>query len=162
MARIEQRLAELGLVLPPPLLLPPGVTLPFPWVNIRGNRAYISGHGPQNPDGSTAGPFGSVCSSVTIEQAQEAARSTGLAMLGSLHRALGNLDRVEGWCRVRGMVNCTPGFTQTPAILNGFTSLILDVFGPEVGRHARTAVGVTALPNNMAIEIEAEVIIAPS
>lgn len=159
MAKIEQRIAELGLVLPPPLRLPPGVSLPFPWVNIRGDRAWISGHGPQAPDGSTAGPFGTVGGAVTIEQAQESARLTALAMLGSLQRALGDLDRIQGWCRVHGMINAAPGFTQTPAVLNGFTNLILEVFGPDVGRHARTAVGVCALPHDIPVEIEAEVLI---
>lgn len=161
MAQIEQRLAELGLTLPPPLTLPPGVSLPFPWVNIRGDRAWISGHGPQAADGSTAGPFGAVGDAVTLEQAQEAARKTALAMIGSLQRALGDLDRVKGWCRVHGMINCAPGFTQTPLVLNGFTALILDVFGPDIGRHARTAVGVSALPHDIPIEIEAEVLIQP-
>lgn len=156
----EQRLAELGLVLPVPLAPSPGVALRFPWVNVRGERAYISGHGPQALDGSVAGPFGKVGDVLSVEQGHEAARLTALSMLASLKRALGSLDRIAGWCRVHGMVNCAPGFTQTPAVLNGFTDLILDVFGPEVGAHARTAVGVAALPHDMPVEIEAEVLLA--
>jgi enamine deaminase RidA (YjgF/YER057c/UK114 family) len=160
MAKIEARLEALGLVLPAPLILPGGMTLPFPWVNIRGDRAFLSGHGPQETDGSGAGPFGAVGDAVTIEQARDSARKTGLSMLGSLKRALGDLDRITGWCRAHGMISCAPGFSQTPAVMNGFTDLILDVFGPEIGRHARTAVGVTGLPMNFPVEIEAEVMVA--
>lgn len=162
MARIEARLAELGITLPEPLILPAGVTLPFPWVNIRGDRAYLSGHGPQETDGSGAGPFGAVGGPVTIEQAYESARKTALSMLASLKRELGDLDRITGWCRAHGMIRCVPGFTQTPAVMNGFTDLILDVFGPEIGRHARTAVGVAGLPMDFPVEIEADVLIAPA
>ena len=160
MSSPEQRLAELGLVLPEPLKMPAGMTLPFPWVNVRGNRAFISGHGPQNPDGSPAGPFGSVGKEVSVEDAKESARKVGLSMLGSLKRELGSLDRVTGWCKALGMVNCVPGFDNTPAVINGFTELIIDVFGPEVGRHSRSAVGVAGLPLNFPVEIEAELIIS--
>ena len=155
----EDKLAELGIVLPPPLKLPPGMVLPFPWVNIRGDRAFISGHGPQEPDGRVAGPFGAVGESVSVEEARICARKVGLSMLASLKRELGSLDRITGWCRVHGMVNATPRFTDTPAVINGFSDLILEIFGPDVGRHARTAIGVAALPLNFAVEIEAEVMI---
>jgi enamine deaminase RidA (YjgF/YER057c/UK114 family) len=161
MSRIDARLNALGIVLPAPLILPAGMVLPFPWVNVRGGRAYLSGHGPQEADGSGAGPFGAVGGPVTIEQAQLSARKVALSMLGSLKRELGDLDRITGWCRVHGMINCVPGFTQTPAVMNGFTDLILDVFGPEIGRHARTAVGVAGLPMGFPVEIEAEVLITP-
>jgi len=160
MPRIEERLAALGIVIPEPLKLPDGMRLPFNWVNVRGDRAYISGHGPQEADGSPAGPYGAVGDAVTVEQGQESARKVALSMLGSLKRELGSLDRVTGWCRVHGMVNCAPGFSATPAVINGFTDLILDVFGPEIGRHARTAVGVCGLPLNFPVEIEAEVTIS--
>jgi enamine deaminase RidA (YjgF/YER057c/UK114 family) len=156
----EDRLADLGIVLPQPLKLPPGMTLPFPWVNVRGDRAYISGHGPQEHDGSPAGPFGAVGDTVSVEEGYASARKVGLSMLGSLKRELGSLDRVIGWCRVHGMINCAPRFDNTPAVLNGFTDLILEVFGTEVGSHARTAVGVAGLPLNFPIEIEAEVLIS--
>jgi enamine deaminase RidA (YjgF/YER057c/UK114 family) len=157
MARIEQRLRELGLELPAPLQLPPGVVLPFPYVRIVGDRALISGHGPTNPDGSLAHPLGKVGADVTLEQAYEAARSTGLAILGSLKRELGDLDRIAAWTRVLGMVNSAPGFTRQPAVINGFTDLIVAVFGPEIGRHARSAVGLAELPFGIPVEIEAEV-----
>lgn len=161
-SRIDERLAALGLVLPPPLVLPDNARLPFSWVNVRGDRAYLSGHGPQEPDGSTAGPFGPVGGAVSVEEAKLSARKTALSMLASLKRVLGDLDRVNGWCRVHGMVNCVPGFTQAPLVMNGFSELILTVFGEEVGRHARTAVGVSALPMDFPIEIEAEVMILPA
>jgi enamine deaminase RidA (YjgF/YER057c/UK114 family) len=160
MPGVESRLAELGIVLPEPLRLPPGMVLPFPWVNVRGDRAFISGHGPQEPDGSLAGPFGVVGDGVAVEEARLSARKVGLSMLGSLKRELGSLDRITGWCRVHGMVNCALRFTDTPAVMNGFTELILDVFGESIGRHARTAVGVVGLPLNIPVEIEADVMIS--
>ncbi len=159
MPNFEDKLTSMDLVLPQPLKLPPGMILPFPWVNVRGDRAYISGHGPQETDGSPAGPFGAVGDDVSIDEAYEAAKKVGLSMLGSLKRELGSLDRVAGWCRVFGMVNCTPRFANTPSVINGFTDLILEVFGPEVGRHSRTAVGVAGLPLNFPVEIEAEVML---
>ena len=161
MTRATQRLAALGHSLPPPLQVPAGLTLPFPWVSVRGERVFVSGHGPQNADGSLAGPFGRVGEEVGVEDAYRLAEKTALAMLASLERELGDLDRITGWCRVFGMVNAPPGFTQSPAVVNGFSKLILDVFGPEIGRHARSAIGVAALPFNMAVEIEAECLVAP-
>jgi len=92
--KIEARLEELGFVLPAPLALPAGARLPFPWVRVRGKRVFISGHGPQQPDGSLAGPFGKVGAEVSTEQAYESARLVALAILGSLKRELGDLDRV--------------------------------------------------------------------
>jgi len=161
MPKAEAKLKELGLILPAPLQLPPGVILPFPWVHVLGDRAFISGHGPQEADGSLAGPFGAVGSQVTLEQGREIARKVGMSMLSSLRRELGDLDRITGWCRVFGMVNCAPGFDRPPAVINGFSELILEVFGPDVGRHARSAVGVAGLPFNIAVEVEAEIMIAP-
>ena len=157
MSRIEQRLAELGLVLPAPLQLPPGAVLPFPWVRVVGNRALISGHGPTNADGTLAKPLGKVGREVTLEQAHAAARLTGLAILGSLERELGDLDRIVSWTRVFGMVNSAPGFNRQPAVINGFTDLIVAVFGKERGAHARSAVGMAELPFDIPVEIEGEV-----
>lgn len=157
MAEIEARLEHLGITLPEPLVLPPSVQLPFPWVHVHGQRVFVSGHGPQNPDGSLAPPFGKVGREVTQEEAKHSARLTGLAILGSLKRALGDLDRISGWLRVFGMVNSAPEFDQQPAVINGFTELILEVFGEERGRHARSAVGMAGLPMGIPVEIEAEV-----
>jgi enamine deaminase RidA (YjgF/YER057c/UK114 family) len=155
--KIEAKLHELGLVLPEPMKVPAGMKLPFAPVRVRGNRAYISGAGPTHPDGSLAEPLGKVGAQLTQEQGYQAARLTGLAILGSLKRALGDLDRVTAWLRVFGMVNVAPGFTQTPAVINGFSDLILELYGPEVGAHARSAVGLAELPLRIPVEIEAEV-----
>jgi enamine deaminase RidA (YjgF/YER057c/UK114 family) len=154
---IETRLRDLGIVLPAPLKTPPGVRLPFSSVRIWGNRAYVSGHLPLNPDGSLAQPLGKIGKDLSLEQGAQAARLVGLAMFGSLQRELGSLDRITAWLRVFGMANMAPGFTQTSAVINGFSELILQVFGPEKGAHARSAIGVAELPFNAPVEIEAEV-----
>lgn len=160
MATIEQRLQQMGLALPPPVKPPPGVVLPFSFVRVVGRRAFVSGHGPQNPDGTLAPPFGQVGAEVTVEQAYAAARLTALSILGSLQRALGDLDRVAAWGRVFGMVNSAPGFNRQPAVINGFSDLILELYGPEAGAHARSAVGMAELPFDMPVEIECEVELA--
>jgi hypothetical protein len=115
MSRIEDKLRVLGLVLPPPTRPPPGVILPFQFVRIVGRRALISGHGPQNPDGSFALPLGKLGRELTVEQGYTAARMTGLSILGSLQRALGGLDRIAAWSRVFGMVNSARGSTSSRA-----------------------------------------------
>src|SRR6188508_1820044 len=161
MSTVESRLHALGCIIPEPLRLPPGVTLPFPWIRVVGNRALISGHGPTNADGSLAKPLGKVGSEVSLEQALVAARLTGLAILGSLKRELGSLERIAGWTRVFGMVNSAPGFNRQPVVINGFTELILAVFGQERGAHARSAVGMAELPFNIPLEIEGEVELFP-
>jgi enamine deaminase RidA (YjgF/YER057c/UK114 family) len=154
---IERKLESLGLALPPALKPPPGMNLPFAFVRVRGNRAYIAGHGPQNPDGSLVATLGKVDADVTVEQGYQAARLTALAILGSLKRELGDLDRVSAWLRVFGMVNSSPEFKLQPSIINGFSDLILELYGPERGRHSRSAVGMGALPMGIPVEIEAEV-----
>lgn len=156
---IEAKLKALRLVLPAPLQVPPGMRLPFGWVRRLGNRIYISGHGPLNPDGTLAEPLGKVGAEVTPEQAYTAARLTALAILGSLSRELGDLDRVSAWLRVFGMVNAAPGFRQEPMVINGFSDLIVELYGPERGLHARSAVGLAELPMGIPVEIEAEVAI---
>lgn len=150
----------MGLSLPGKPEVPQGIVLPFPWVNVRGNTVYVSGHGPQNADGSLAGPFGQVGGEVSVDDAIELARKVALSMFASLERELGDLDRITGWNRVFGMVNSAPGFDRQPAVINGFSELVLEAFGPETGRHARSAVGMAGLPFNMAVEIEAELSIA--
>ena len=159
MGQAEQRLHALGLVLPAPMRLPPGVVLPFPWVRVHGNRAFVSGHGPLAADGLLAKPLGKVGTDLTLEQGYEAARLTGLAILSSLKNALGDLDRIEAWLRVFGMVNAGAGFNLFPPVINGFSDLILEVFGPDAGAHARSAVGLAGLPFDIPVEIEAEVAI---
>ena len=154
--RVEAKLADLGLALPEPLQIPPGMQMPFAWVRVRGNRAYISGHVPQNPDGSLAHPVGKVGVEVTPEQGYQAGRLVALAHLGSLKRALGDLDRVSAWLRVFAMVNAGPGFNQTPLVTNGYSDLILELYGPEVGMHARSSIGMM-LPLNAPVNCEAEI-----
>jgi len=153
---IEERLKALGLVLPAPMNMPQ-VRLPFMWVRVWSNHAHISGHGPQNPDGSLAMPLGKVGAEVSPEEAYLSARLATLAMLGSLKRELGDLDRVTAWLRVFGMVNSAPGFNRQPAVINGFSDLILELYGKEAGQHARSAVGMAELPFGIPVEIEAEV-----
>ena len=157
MARIEERIAALGLTLPPPVSPPPDVLLPFRFVRILGRRAFVSGHGPQNADGSLALPFGKVGSVITIEDAYDSARLTALSMLASLKRELGDLDRVTAWARVFGMVNAAPGFNRHPMVINGFSDLILELWGAQASAHARSAVGMASLPFDIPVEIEAEV-----
>jgi|SRR5215204_2225275 len=153
---IETKLEHLGLTLPEPLKPPPGVEFPFTWVRVRGNRAYVSGHVAQNADGSLAGPLGKVGDNVTPEQGYQAARLVALAHLASLKRALGDLDRVTAWLRVFAMVNAAPGFNQTPLVTNGYSDLILELYGPEAGLHARSSIGMQ-LPLNAPVNCEAEV-----
>lgn len=161
MARIEASLAELGLSLPPAVKPPPGAVLPFRFVRVLGNRALVSGHSPQGADGSVAGPFGKVGRDLTVEQGYAAARLTGLSILGSLKRELGDLDRIANWVRVFGMVNSARGFDQQPAVINGCSDLILHLWGAGAGGHARSAVGMAELPFGVPVEIEAEVEIVP-
>jgi enamine deaminase RidA (YjgF/YER057c/UK114 family) len=157
MSSTDLRLDSLGIKLPEPLRLPPGVVLPFPWVRVVGSRAVISGHAPTHADGTLAQPLGKVGREVSQEQAYLAARLAGLAILASLRRELGSLDRIAAWVRVFGMVNSAPGFNRQPAVINGFTDLIVEVFGPDKGAHARSAVGMAELPFDIPVEVEAEV-----
>lgn len=158
MTIIEQKLSDMGLVLPAPMQLPPGMVLQFPWVRPHGNMVYISGHGPLNADGSLARPLGKVGADLTVEQGYEAAKLVGLAILSSLKGAIGDLDRIDEWVRILGMVNSAPGFNQQPSVINGFTDLIVALYG-ERGRHARSAVGMAELPLNIPVEIEGTVVL---
>ena len=159
--KIEAKLAERGLILPAPMQTGVSVRLPFAQVRVSGDRAFISGHAPLNPDGTIAQPLGKVGREVSLEEAYLAAQRTALAMLASLQRELGDLDRISAWLRIFGMVQTAPGFQQTPAVINGCSDLLLDLFGPEIGVHARSAVGMAELPFNIPVEIEAEVVILP-
>ena len=154
---VESRLSALGLVLPAAFQAPPGLALPFAMVRVVGKRAIVSGHGPQNADGSFAEPLGKVGSDLTVEQGYAAAQLTALSIFASLKRALGDLDRVVAWTRVFGMVNSAPGFVRQPSVINGFSDLVIEVFGPTTGAHARSAVGLYELPFGIPVEIEGEV-----
>ena len=155
--RIEEQLDRHGLSLPGPLMLPGGTPAPSTWLRVRGNRAYVSGHGPQAPDGSVAGPFGKVGVSVSLEEARHAARLVALSILGTLQRSLGDLDRVTAWLTVSGSVNAVPGYTETPAVMNAFSDLIVELYGGDAGAHARTAIGVAALPLDLPVIVACEV-----
>jgi len=156
MGIIQDRLNELGLRLPAPPAAPPGVQLPFEPVRIHGDLAYVSGHGPF--DGDRLLVTGSVGAEVSVEQAYDAARATALSMLATLERELGGLDRVTAWVRVLGFVKCADGFNLTPAAINGFSELVLALWG-DAGRHARSAIGAGELPFGMPVEVEAVVAI---
>ena len=157
MGRVEQRLEELGLQLPDEAKLPPGITIPFQWVRVRGNRAYVSGHGALADDGSPLGPFGKVPSQVTLEDAQASARSAVLAMLASLKRAVGELDNIAAWLVLYGNINADPGYAQTTLVANPASELLVDLYGPDAGAHARTAIGMAALPLDLPVILAAEV-----
>ena len=154
MGVIEDRLAEMGLELPAPLVAPAGVRLPYESLRVHGELAYISGHGPF--DGDRQLFSGRVGAELSVEQAYDAARATGLSMLASLKQELGDLGRVTGWIKVLGFVKCAEGFNVTPAAINGFSDLILTLWG-EAGRHARSAIGAGELPLGMPVEVEAVV-----
>ena len=155
MGAIADRLAALGLTLPAPLAAPPGVRLPFALVRVHGDVAYVSGHGPF--DGDRQLYKGSVGGDVSVEDGYAAARATALSMLASLQQELGELDRVTGWLKALGFVKCAPGFDVTPAAINGFSDLILELWGEPAGRHARSAIGAGELPFGMPVEVEAVV-----
>ena len=157
MGAIADRMRELGLRLPAPPSAPRGVILPFEFVRVHGDLAYVSGHGPL--DGDRVLVTGRVGGEVSVEQAYDAARATGLSMLASLERELGDLDRVTGWIKALGFVNCAEGFNATPAVINGFSDLILELWG-EAGRHSRSAIGAGELPFGMTVEVEAVVSLA--
>jgi enamine deaminase RidA (YjgF/YER057c/UK114 family) len=153
---IEDRLGEMGLALPAPLLAPAGVRLPFESVRTHAGLAYISGHGPF--DGGRQLFSGSVGAELSVAQAYDAARAAGLSMLASLKQELGDLDRVTAWLKVLGFVKCADGFNVTPAVINGFSDLILALWG-DAGRHARSAIGAGELPMGMPVEVEAIVVL---
>lgn len=155
----EERLEELGFVLPPPIAVPEGLHLPFTFVNVRGNRAVISGHPKHDTSGRIAGPYGQLGTDLTTEEGTAATADIALSVLSNLKAEIGELSRVTGWVRVFGMVNSAPGYAEQHLVLNGFSDLILNVFGPEIGRHARSAIGTAGLPMNFAMEVEAEVLI---
>ena len=150
--RIGDRLAELGLTLPAPFAAPPGVEFRFDLVRVSGGLAYVSGHGPL--DGSEVLMRGKVGADVTPEQGYEAARLTALSVVASLERELGDLDRVTRWVKLLGLVNCAPGFSATPGVVNGYSDLVLELWGDD-GRHARSAIGVAELPFDIPVEVEA-------
>ncbi|MCH7746375.1 MAG: RidA family protein [Chloroflexi bacterium] len=148
MSVIEDKLKELGITLPD---TPPPMANYVPGVRT-GNLLYLSGLGPANrPDGTT--PAGKLGKDMSVEEGYEAARLTGINILARLKGELGDLGRVKRVVKLLSMVNTTPDFTQQPAVANGCSDLMVEVFGDK-GRHARSAVGMNSLPNNIPVEIE--------
>lgn len=174
MPSAEERLTELGIGLPG---LQPAVGNYRP-AKRHADVVYVSGHGPirVDADGFVAGMTtrditvqdalpalitGKVGSEISLEDAREAARLTTLFLLASLRAEIGSLDNVASIVKVFGMVNCAPGFTNTAAVIDGCSDLLVDVFGEDIGRHARSAVGMAELPLNIPCEIEMVVAVAP-
>jgi len=141
---------------PKPWTIGPGVQVYAEFVRVVGRRVTISGHLPLDDDGGVAGPYGRVGAEVSLEQAQACAERVALGILASLKLELGSLDRVGAWVRLFGMVNAAPDFHDYPSVVNAASRIIYDVFGDDVGRHSRVAIGVGGLPLNVPVEIEAE------
>jgi enamine deaminase RidA (YjgF/YER057c/UK114 family) len=143
----DKKLKELNIV-----LLPPSKPIAnYVKVVRTGNLLFLSGHGPTNADGSYI--VGKLGKELTIEQGYQAAKVTGILLLSTLKAEVGNFNKVKRIVKVLGMVNCTENFTDQPKVINGFSDLIVAVFG-EKGKHARSAVGMYSLPVGMAVEIE--------
>jgi enamine deaminase RidA (YjgF/YER057c/UK114 family) len=143
----NQKLEDMGIV----LTTPAKPMANYVKVTRTGKLLYLSGHGPAKPDGSNV--TGKLGADMTIEQGYEAAKLTGISLLSTLKAELGDLNKVKRIVKALGMVNCTETFTDQPKVINGFSDLMVAVFG-EKGKHARSAVGMNQLPGNMAVEIE--------
>jgi len=146
MTTVQARLDQLGIVLPPPF--PPAGN--YLSCSQLGSTLYVGGHGPVHGDEVVTGKVGR---DLTLDEARRAARLTGLSILATVHQELGDLDRVARIVKVFGMVNVAPGFNQTPAVIDGCSDLMVEVFGDR-GRHTRSAVGLAELPFDIAVEIE--------
>jgi enamine deaminase RidA (YjgF/YER057c/UK114 family) len=152
MSTIAKRLADLGITLPTPVA-PIANYVPF----VRsGNTLVVSGQISLGPDGLMAGKLGG---GVSIEDGQKAARQCALNVIAQIQAAVGNLDNVVRVVRLGGFINCTPDFVDAPKVMNGASDLMVEIFGDK-GRHARSTIGVAALPANAAVEVEAMVEIA--
>lgn len=152
MDRIEAKLKEMGYSLPPPW--------PFASPNRQGcvrvgNILFLSGHAPHHPDLKVK-DRGKVGLDVTQQEAYEAARAAGLTMLATVKQEIGTLDKVKHVIRLFGMVHCTPEFQLAPKVIDGCSDLFYELFGPQVGRHARSAVGMVSLSSGLTVEINGE------
>ncbi len=153
MSRIEQKLAEMGLALPQPWPYPS----PSRTAVVRvGPILYVSGHGPGLPDLPGVRQKGKLGVDVTIEEGQATARAVMLMIVASLKQFTGDLDRVKRVVRLFGMVNGGPGFTDFPKVIDGASDFVYDLWGPEYGQHARTAIGAGGLPHDIVVEINGE------
>lgn len=147
MSTPEERIAELGLDLPEPAT-PVGS---YVTAKQSGNLLYVSGHGPIDTDGKSI--RGKLGAGLDVDQGYYAARRCGLGLLSTMRHHLGSLDRVTDVIKLLGMVNATPDFGKQPAVINGASDLLVEVFG-DAGRHARSAVGMGSLPFDIAVEVE--------
>jgi len=145
---LDERLEALGIVLPP---APRPLGNYVPGV-IAGDLLFMSGVGPRRPDGTAI--TGKLGAGVDVEQGRAAARLVGINMLANIRAVLGSLERVDRVVKTLGMVNCAPDFGQQPKVIDGFSDLFVEVFGEERGRGARSAVGMPALPSQIAVEVE--------
>lgn len=143
---IAQRLEELGIQLPP--VFPPAGN--YVGCVVDHGLVHVGGHGPID---GTSVMHGKVGRDLTLDDGRRAARLTGLSILATLEAELGDLDRIERFIKVFGMVNVAPGFNQTPAVIDGCSDLLVEIFG-EAGRHTRSAVGLAELPFDIPVEIE--------
>ncbi|SHN24089.1 Enamine deaminase RidA, house cleaning of reactive enamine intermediates, YjgF/YER057c/UK114 family [Cyclobacterium lianum] len=143
----EQRIKDLGIT----LIEPNAPTANYLKAKTAGNMVYLAGHGPDRPDGTQV--IGKLGSELELEQGIEAARFTGISLLSSLKAEIGDLNRVKNIVRAQGMVNASPDFKQHSQVINGFSDLMVEVFGDK-GKHARAAIGMSSLPNNIAVEID--------
>lgn len=151
---IEEKLADLGIELGDPT--PP--TANYVRAVRTGDLVFLAGHGPDKPGGGQV--IGKMGEDLTLAEGQEAARLTGISLLTSLKEEIGDLDKVERIVKATGMVNATPDFTQHSQVVNGFSDLMVEVFGQR-GKHARAAVGMSSLPGNIPVEIEMIVEVEP-
>ena len=144
---IEKRLSEKGITLPEDAK----PIANYVSVVRSGNLLFLAGKGPQNPDGTYI--TGKVGKDLSVQEGYEAAKLTAIRQLAAIKAAIGNLDHVKQIVKVLGMVNCNADFTDHPKVINGFSDLMVEIFGDK-GKHARSSVGMSSLPNNMAVEIE--------
>lgn len=153
---VRTALVRHGWTLPAPWQLPPGTTIPATLVRIVGQRVLVSGHVPLDVDGTICGPFGRVGADLDVPEAQRAGIRCLLAVLASLDHTLGDLGRITAWCRLHCMAQLADAVLDVPTIFNPASQLLLDLFGETSGAHARIAIGVSRLPWNAPVEIEAE------
>ncbi len=149
---IREKLAARGLVIPPGQVIPPGVTLTYRRLAKSGRTVYVAGHGPTFGDEWRY--LGKIGRDLSIDDGIAAAQLTALNVLGTIERELGSLDDVVQWLRVTGYVNAVDGFTEQPRVLNGFSDLLRDLYGPGTIA-SRTSVGVADLPFGMSVEVDA-------
>lgn len=151
MSKVENRLKEMGITLPEPLVLPSPNRTSAVRVS---NMLYVSGHGAALLEDESVKRHGKVDLDITVEEAQKTARALAIKMLATVKHHIGDLDRVEKVVKILGMINSPHDFEKPNAVLNGASDLFYEVFGPEVGQHARSSVGVNTLTDRQPVEIE--------